>query len=134
MTSWIRVDGVYINYHKGIPVDKVGRVPARRLTHGQIQEEKIYRLRIIKRHFVPELSKIYLYMKSKIPDIYVPHEVFLRLGWFFSSTLHLIFPREAYRRKSTTIYWLNQHFDQIINYIHNHDFYISYKSLVIKLD
>ena len=134
MTSWIKSDGVYMLFTKGRPSTKTWRENPRRLIGGEVQEEVIYKGIIQARGFVPELSKIYLYMKSKIPDIYVPHEVFLRLGWFFSSTLHLIFPREAYRRKSTTIYWLNQHFDQIMNYIHNHDFYISYKSLVIKLD
>ena len=134
MTSWIKTDGVYMLFTKGRPSTKTWRENPRRLIGGEVQEEVIYRLRLTHRRFVPELSKIYLYMKSKIPEPIVPHDVFLCVGWLIARNLHIQFPREAYRRKSTTIYWLNQQFNQIMNYFHTHDVSICYKSFVIKLD
>ena len=134
MTSWIKSDGVYMLFTKGRPSTKTWKEPPRRLIGGQVQEEVIYRGIIQERGFIPEVSKIYLYMKRKIPDYPVPHEVFLCLGWFFARNLNIQFPREAYRRKTTTIYWLNQIFNQIMNYLHTHQVSICYKTFIINLD
>ena len=40
-------------------------------------------------------------------------ELMQSLGNFFSIVLEVTFPREAYRRKKTAIYWLEEHFDTI---------------------
>ena len=134
MTTWIKSDGVFMLFTQGRPTTKTWRELPRKLNQGEKQEEQIYQLRIQHRHFLPEFSQIYQYMKSKIPEPVVPHEVFLCLGWFFASNLHLNFPREAYRRKTTTIYWLNQHYDQIMNFFHTHEVKICYKTFILPLN
>ena len=93
MTSWIKTDGVYMLFTKGRPSTKTWRENPRRLIGGEVQEEVIYKGIIQARGFVPELSKIYLYMKSKIPEPIVPHEVFLCVGWLIARNLHTQFPR-----------------------------------------
>ena len=134
MISWIKSNEVFMKFENGRPTIRPPRAVARILPHGKVQEEIAYMSMLKEKHFIPEFSKIYQYMKRKIPAPVVSHEVFLCLGWFFSSIFHIQFPREAYRRKTTTIYWLNQIFNQIMNYLHTHQVSICYKTFIINLD
>ena len=127
MLNYIELDGTRIEVVKGVPqvrrTERAFSIPV--LLRNDFREEIVLN-EIRRRNFLYPISEFYVWIKRIIPEKKLKLTLFTGLARFFSIKLNLIIQREHYRRKITAVYWLNQHFDQIQQYIQQHRIKIGY--------
>ena len=150
MISYIEVDGTRTQYANNKPVFPRTyrlRAPKRTLPEDESIIELRLRHKIAFRRFVPEISQSYVYLMrtfhiGNIP-VYlmrtfhignIPFILIRGIALFFSHVLNIPYPREYYRCKYTSIYWLNEHLAVIRAYNATHLVKINYKNQEYRLD
>ena len=127
MLSYIELDGTRIEVVKGVPkikrTEHAYRIPV--LLKNDFREEIVLN-EIRRRNFLYPICPFFTWIKRIIPEKKLKMTLFTGLARFFSIKLNLVIQREHYRRKITAVYWLNQHFDQIQQYIQQHRIKIGY--------
>ena len=127
MISYIEVDGTrttFVNNKPNFPTTRK-RLPKRQLSAQEDILECRLRQKLAYRRFIPELSVGFNYFNNIFKNN-LPNAFAVGLGLFFSHMLNIPFPREYYRRKSTTLYWLSIHIGSIRAYTSSHVVKVNY--------
>ena len=137
MISYIEVDGTRTQYANNKPVFPRTyrlRAPKRTLPEDEEIIELRLRHKIAFRRFVPEISQSYVYLMRTFHIGNIPFILIRGIALFFSHVLNIPYPREYYRCKYTSIYWLNEHLAVIRAYNATHLVKINYKNQEYRLD
>ena len=136
MISYIEVDGTRTQYANNKPVFPTHRLRAPKRTLSEDEEIIELRLRhkIAFRRFVPEISQSYVYLMRTFHIGNIPFILIRGIALFFSHVLNIPYPREYYRCKYTSVYWLNEHLAVIRAYNATHLVKINYKNQEYRLD
>ena len=127
MISYILLDETRIDFINGKP-PRLKRQKQRILQDGADHEESILLDDIKRRNFIYVISPIYAYIKRQIPNTYLSVNLFVGLAWFFSIQLEEPISREFYRRKQTSIFWMQMRHEKIKQYIQEHRIIIHYNN------
>ena len=110
------------------------RAPKRTLPEDESIIELRLRHKIAFRRFVPEISQSYVYLMRTFHIGNIPFILIKGIALFFSHVLNIPYPREYYRCKYTSIYWLNEHLAVIRAYNATHLVKLNYKNQEYRLD
>ena len=127
MISYILLDETRIEFINGKP-PRLKRQKQRNLQDGADHEELLLLDDMKRRNFIYFISPIYAYIKRHIPNTFISVNFFVGLAWFFAIQLKKSISREFYRRKQTSIFWLQMHYQEVKNYIQEHRIIIHYNN------
>ena len=124
----------YINGQKVIPNSRNRRLTARQLpgTEKEVENNLLATLRSV--NFNYEKSPLYLWLRqvthSCMPGGSINTQLLSLIAKFFANQLKLELGREFYRRRSTLVFWLEIHSQEIINFISQNSVFIEIDQLV----
>ena len=127
MILYILLDESRIEFIHGKP-PRVNRQKPRQLNEGYGYQEITLLDDMKRRNFIHAISPIYAYIKRQRPNTYLSTNLFVGLAWFFAIQLEEKISREFYRRKNTSIFWLQMHSQAIKQFIQQHRIVINYNN------
>ena len=133
MISYILLDETRIEFINGKPPRLKGQ-KARYLEDGYGYQEVMLLDDMKRRNFIYIISPIYAYIKRQIPNTYLSVNLFVGLAWFFSIQLEEPISREFYRRKKTSIFWMQMRHAMIQQFIQEHNITINYNNHEYRLE
>ena len=127
MIHYIILDNTRVNFINGKP-PRIKNQKARNLPDGYNYQEILLLDDMKRRNFIYVISPIYAYIKRQIPNKKLTVDLFIGLAWFFSIELGIPISREFYRRKTTSIFWMQLHYQAIKLFIQRHLIIINYNN------
>ena len=87
-----------------------------------------------RRHFEPNFSSAYFYLKNTIQETPIPLDVLKGMAVFFSHLIEVPIYREYYRRISTLVFWFHNNYKLIRNYTASNEIIIKYNGTEYKFE
>lgn len=114
------IGAYYVNYKefctcnsKGVPNIKPVSTKRRTLEEGENELEKNYLREIDDAGFNPDKSCVNSWIMANFKVKKANHSLVESISKFFSGFLDIHLPREAYRRRTCCIYWLENNIDKV---------------------
>lgn len=113
------VDGiVYLCNEQGYPIINIRRKSRRRNVVKEVDVERAFLQKMKAENIDLKDTEAYKWFADKLGKPTMNQTT--ALGRLLSDLMHIEFPREAYRRSGTTIYWFNEHWSDITHFLQIH--------------
>ena len=136
----ISIDYFLFNGHKipcndkGKPVFPDSQRQKRRIIENYEDTlERQFLAEVNKDDFKPDYSSPYVWLCALFNSTAIPSDVCRSFAFFFSKLIKVPLPRECYRRKKCVIYWLQQNFIKITEFVQKNEIFISMNSAHYKI-
>lgn len=99
------------------PIKNTKRATARKMEHGEKIVEKLFLSNEAIKSFTPKKCAAYGFLVSSLPRKCINWINVRGFAELMSDALSIEFPREAYRRFATTMFWIETNLEAIKDYI-----------------
>lgn len=127
MISHVILDGNQIDFVAGRPPVQ-RKQTSRVLPEGYLYEEYGLIDELKRRNFIYQISPIYALIKRNVPNVYISLRMITGLARFLSIQLGIPIYREHYRRFNSTVFWMQMHYHDIIQFLTFHTLSICYQN------